>query len=103
MLRDGIHPDRPLMNFATQSDEAHEPVISPEGRFFRVSVLRNGRVESYLCETQAQAKHFAELLAQPLIDVRRPERSAPTSAEGPRTAPRLSLVRSRAISWKGPR
>ena len=81
-----------------------EPVITEEGRFFRVSVLRHGRVESYLCETAAQARHFAALLALPPTDVRpRASTTSPAPRKPASPAPRLSLVPTRTVSWKGPR
>jgi hypothetical protein len=77
-------------------------VITAEGRFFRVSVLRRGRVESYLCETEAEARRFAELLSQPPVETGRraaysAARPQPRSDAG--SSP-LRLVRSNAVNWK---
>lgn len=85
----------------SDSDLPEGPVITREGRFFRVNVLRRNRVESYLCETEAEARRFADLLAQPPLEsspTRRGTRPAqPASAE---REGQLRIVRSNVLNWK---
>lgn len=76
--------------------------ITPEGRFFRVSVIRKGRVESYLCETEAEARRFADLLSQPPLEVK-PKQHRPAPAPKPPTTDGsnvLRFVRVDAPNWK---
>lgn len=88
------------------SELRHEdcpPAITPEGRFFRVSVIRKGRVESYLCETEAEAKRFAELLAQPPVELK-PKSTKPPAAAKTDSANEsnvLRFVRIHTPNWKG--
>lgn len=93
------------MDAASFSSEfPSEPVIQQEGRFFRVSVLRRSRVESYLCESETQARHFAQLLAQPPSDPRpRPQPAKPPARKATLPSPRLSVIPTVPMSWKGPR
>ena len=44
------------------------PVITRDFDGWRVSLIRGGRVHSYLCESKAEAERFAALLAQPITD-----------------------------------
>lgn len=45
-----------------------EPVITCEPGGYRVSVERNGRACVYTCDTEAEAKRFAALLATPPVE-----------------------------------
>ena len=79
------------------------PVISPDGRFFRVSIVRSGRVESYLCETEAEANRWAALVAQPPTDAQRCAHRPPARDGGALSNAAqavLRLVRFGAMNWK---
>lgn len=41
------------------------PTITREFDGWRVSLVRGGRIHTYLCETKAEAEHFAALLLPP--------------------------------------
>lgn len=71
---------------AQQTDYPSEAAITPEGSGYRVSVIRRGRVESYLCETEAEARRFADLISQPPVETK--PRRKPAEPTG------LRLVRS---------
>lgn len=92
------------MSHALRAEEplSCEPVISMEGRYFRVSRLVNGRVETYLCETEAEALRFKELLSQPVVEPRgRMPRAVPNAPPRPPRLPaKISLVRSGWVQWK---
>lgn len=90
------------MNAELPSNFSLMPVISAEGRIFRVSVLRNGRVESYLCETEAEARRWADVLSQPPTETSRgPRRPAAPARQQANAADRvLRLVRTGFVSWK---
>lgn len=49
------------------------PVITRDFDGWRVSLVRGGRVHTYLCETQAEAERFAGMLAKPLLGTSRNE------------------------------
>lgn len=94
------------MNSEARSAEfSSSPVVTVEGRFWRVSTIRKGRVESYLCETEAEARRFAELLGQPPVDAERVPRARasrklqPASDRGEQ-ASGLRLVRGSTLNWK---
>ena len=91
------------MNSELPNADPLAPVITPEGRFFRVSVLRAGRAESYLCETEAEARRWAALVAQPPTDAQRgPHRPAAPAERALSSATQavLRFVRLGPLSWK---
>lgn len=90
------------MNAELSSNYSPTPVISAEGRYFRVSVLRSGRVESYLCETEAEARRWADVLSQPPTEnARGPRRPAAPERKQDSAGDRmLRLVRTGVVSWK---
>ena len=89
-----MHQELPSSSLPT------EPVITPEGRFFRVSLIRRGQVESYLCETETEAKRWASLVVQPPTEtLRGPHR--PAAPRPPSATERLlALVRSSTRTLK---
>lgn len=85
-----------------QRSHAAPAVISIEGSMWRVSVVRGARVESYLCESEAKARRWADLLNEPLSEsVRRPRSTVDSPPnELCATARSLRLIRTGFIGWK---
>lgn len=47
--------------------EHSQPIVTQEPNAWHVSHVRNGRVHTYICETEQQARRFAQLLSEPLV------------------------------------
>lgn len=61
------------------------PVVTRDFDGWRVSLVRGGRVHTYLCETQREAERFAALLAKPLTQTQNSLRgdTSPNSSDLP--------------------
>lgn len=49
------------------SPEHSQPIVTKEPNAWHVSHVCNGRVYTYICETEKQACRFAQLLSEPVV------------------------------------
>lgn len=68
------------------------PVITNDFDGWKVSLMKNGRVQVYLCATESLALKFAAFLAQPPVEKKTRRISEPVSANRRGWADRLRLV-----------
>lgn len=79
-----------------------DPVITEDAGGFRVSVIRNGRVDVYSCDTKAEAERFAQVLRAPTVDrpTRKVIRSPRRAVAGSGLSEPIALFKMPA-RWRG--